>query len=66
MPESLRALFNIVSLTAAKTSRMFEVSVACVRLYTFVLASIAPCSSAGHSLRIEVQMCPVDLVEPPQ
>ncbi len=33
MPESLRALFNIVSLTAAKTRRMFEVSVACVKLY---------------------------------
>lgn len=31
MPESLRAFCSIVSLTAAKTSRMFEVSVACVR-----------------------------------
>jgi hypothetical protein len=32
MPESFKAFCNIVSLTAAKTSRMFDVSVACVRL----------------------------------
>ena len=32
MPESLRAFCNIVSFTAAKTSRIFDVSVACVRL----------------------------------
>jgi hypothetical protein len=32
MPESLSALFNIVSFTAANTSRIFDVSVACVRL----------------------------------
>lgn len=32
MPESLRAFWRIVSLTAAKTSRMLDVSVACVRL----------------------------------
>lgn len=32
MPESLSAFCSIVSLTAAKTSRMFDVSVACVRL----------------------------------
>lgn len=31
MPESFKALLRIVSFTAAKTSRMFEVSVACVR-----------------------------------
>lgn len=31
IPESLRALLRIVSLTAANTSRMFEVSVACVK-----------------------------------
>lgn len=31
MPESLSAFCKIVSLTAAKTSRMFDVSVACVR-----------------------------------
>jgi hypothetical protein len=32
MPESFNAFCSIVSLTAAKTSRMFDVSVACVRL----------------------------------
>jgi hypothetical protein len=32
MPESLSAFCSIVSLTAANTSRMFDVSVACVRL----------------------------------
>jgi hypothetical protein len=32
MPESFSAFCSIVSLTAAKTSRMLDVSVACVRL----------------------------------
>jgi hypothetical protein len=32
MPESLRAFCRIVSFTAAKTSRMLDVSVACVKL----------------------------------
>ena len=32
IPESFRAFCSIVSLTAAKTSRILEVSVACVRL----------------------------------
>jgi hypothetical protein len=32
MPESFSAFCSMVSLTAAKTSRMFDVSVACVRL----------------------------------
>jgi hypothetical protein len=32
IPESFKAFCNIVSLTAAKTRRMLEVSVACVRL----------------------------------
>ena len=32
IPESLRAFWRIVSFTAAKTRRIFEVSVACVRL----------------------------------
>lgn len=32
MPESASALWRMVSLTAAKTRRMFDVSVACVRL----------------------------------
>jgi hypothetical protein len=33
MPESFSAFCNIVSFTAAKTSRIFDVSVACVRLH---------------------------------
>jgi hypothetical protein len=40
MPESARALWRIVSLTAAKTSRMFEVSVACVRLRNQSVSSL--------------------------
>lgn len=32
MPESFNAFCNIVSLTAANTSRIFVVSVACVKL----------------------------------
>jgi len=32
IPESLRAFCSMVSFTAAKTRRMFDVSVACVRL----------------------------------
>lgn len=32
MPESFNALFRMVSLTAANTRRMFDVSVACVKL----------------------------------
>jgi hypothetical protein len=32
IPESFSAFWRIVSFTAAKTRRMFEVSVACVRL----------------------------------
>lgn len=37
MPESLSAFCSIVSFTAAKTRRMFEVSVACVRLGVLAL-----------------------------
>jgi hypothetical protein len=32
MPESFKAFCRMVSLTAANTSRIFDVSVACVRL----------------------------------
>jgi len=106
MPESAKALWRMVSLTAAKTSRMFEVSVACVRLwgerggvsralchvpqldpperserlarsqtkarpmYAHRLPLPAlPHGTKGmgyHSLRIQIQMRPVDLVKPPQ
>lgn len=36
MPESLRALFRMVSFTAANTSRMLDVFVACVKLLIHV------------------------------
>ncbi len=36
IPESRRAFCSIVSFTAANTSRIFDVSVACVRLLTLV------------------------------
>jgi hypothetical protein len=39
MPESFNAFCNIVSFTAAKTNRIFEVSVACVRLRTVSMES---------------------------
>lgn len=44
IPESLSALLRMVSFTAAKTNRMFDVSVACVRLgdeYQFVDGGVA-------------------------
>lgn len=37
IPESFKAFCSIVSLTAAKTSRILEVSVACVRLMRSVM-----------------------------
>lgn len=37
IPESLRAFWRIVSFTAANTSRIFDVSVACVRLFRLAL-----------------------------
>ena len=40
IPESASALWRIVSFTAAKTSRMLDVSVACVRLEGVVLAQL--------------------------
>ena len=40
MPESARALWRIVSFTAAKTRRMFDVSVACVRLGNRIISVI--------------------------
>jgi hypothetical protein len=40
MPESFNAFCKMVSLTAAKTSRIFDVSVACVRLGQSVTSRI--------------------------
>lgn len=66
MPESLSALFRIVSFTAAKTSRMLDVSVACVKLSGKSVNSQQRRASEWHSLWIEVQMRPIHLVEPPE
>jgi hypothetical protein len=69
IPESLSALFKMVSFTAANTRRMLDVSVACVRLegqlsdYMFQNQIRA---GEGNILRIEVEMCPIDLIKPPK
>lgn len=46
MPESLRAFWRIVSFTAAKTSRTFDVSVACVKLPKMLISFRLPRSVA--------------------
>ena len=53
----------MVSLTAAKTSRIFDVSVACVRLAGLALVLY---TKEEILLRVEVEMCSVDLVESPE
>ena len=54
----------MVSLTAAKTSLMLEVSVACVRLRLQISRS-SRISRVAHLLRIKVEMSSVDLIESP-
>ncbi len=70
IPESLRALFKIVSLTAANTRRMLDVSVACVKLIggqQLAQANQTEGKQRGRCLLwVEVQVSPVDLVEPPE
>ena len=69
MPESLSALLRMVSFTAAKTSRMLEVSVAWVKLHRLVSRVTLISSRSAvrlRLLRVEVQVSPVNLVEPPQ
>lgn len=64
MPESLSAFCKMVSLTAAKTNRMFDVSVACVRL-----GYVSQCESPRRGLcllGVQIQVCTIDLVESPQ
>lgn len=64
MPESAKALWRIVSFTAANTRRMFEVSVACVRLRRTSVSR--PEQYLGfHSLRVKVEMRSIHLVESP-
>lgn len=64
MPESLRAFCRIVSFTAAKTRRIFVVSVAWVRLELYQLTR----RDGGWSLYllgIEIEVGSIDLVESP-
>ena len=65
MPESFNAFCNIVSLTAANTSLMFDVSVACVKLGR-ISAHDEKSGSIQDSLRIQVEVCSVDLIESPE
>lgn len=64
MPESLSAFWRMVSLTAANTSRMLEVSVAWVRLTVLAIGRWG--AKEGCLLRIQVQVGTVDLIESPQ
>jgi hypothetical protein len=63
MPESRRAFWRIVSLTAAKTSRIFDVSVACVRLLS--VSSQLLLIKRRYILRVQIEVRSIDLVEPP-
>lgn len=66
MPESFSAFCRMVSLTAAKTSRMFEVSVAWVRLGMVSIEQSLPPHRLDRLLRIEIEVSTIDLVEAPQ
>ncbi len=75
IPESFSAFCSIVSFTAANTSLIFDVSVACVRLGNKRSAPSAPapeCANEkrkrpyGHSLRVYAEPRPICLHEPPQ
>jgi len=64
MPESFSAFWRMVSLTAANTSRMFDVSVAWVRLAGLAIGRLG--AKSNCLLRIQVQVGAVDLIESPQ
>jgi hypothetical protein len=66
MPESFKAFCNMVSLTAAKTSRMFDVSVACVRLAILAMRELCMMLCVCVLLWVQVKVCTVDLIKPPQ
>jgi hypothetical protein len=53
----------MVSFTAAKTSRILDVSVAWVRLFMLVKAKI---TGLPNILRIQVEMSSINLVETPE
>lgn len=66
MPDSFSAFCNIVSLTAANTRRMLEVSVACVRLQNTSANQLNRNRKQRSLLRIKVKVGTVDLVKPPK
>lgn len=49
IPESFNAFCSMVSFTAAKTSRMFDVSVACVKLYHVSFSVVSSCLCGTHT-----------------
>lgn len=65
IPESFNAFCRIVSFTAAKTRRIFDVSVACVRLRRISTVGRQETEDID-SLRVKIEMRSVDLVEPPE
>ena len=65
MPVSSSEFFIIVLATAAKTSRMFDVSVACVILQWMVRFRVLS-RRQGHLLWVYTKLCPVGLHKPPQ
>ena len=65
MPVSSSEFLIIVFATAAKTSRMFDVSVACVMLQWIIRFSNSM-RRPGHSLWIHAELCSIRLHEPPQ
>lgn len=71
IPESFRALFKMVSLTAANTNRILDVSVACVKLrrrqsISRQSSDVEDLVSFRYLLRVQVQMRAIHLVESPQ
>jgi hypothetical protein len=64
MPESLRAFCKIVSFTAAKTRRIFVVSVACVKLSP--TSETSRVQGSNDLLRIKIELSAINLIEPPE
>ena len=66
MPDSIKAFCRIVSLTAAKTSLMLPVSVACVKLqYRQQVNGKIPLG-AVNLLWVQIKVRSINLVKPPQ
>jgi hypothetical protein len=66
IPVSSSEFFTIVLATAAKTSRIFDVSVACVMLQ--LCNELFPEGKRLERglLRVHAELCPICLHEPPQ